>query len=104
MENRQMQQEQKGNRSRSASGSAEVQSEGKIAKFIERRTAQIPSDIFLWSAGLAIAGSLALQYYGMKKKSLFVGQWVPSLLIMGVYNKIVKVAGSDRTSAGQLLH
>ena len=26
----------------------------------------------------------------------FVGQWVPSLLLLGVYNKIVKVAGSDR--------
>ena len=27
----------------------------------------------------------------------FVGMWVPSLLLLGVYNKIVKVAGSDRT-------
>ena len=26
----------------------------------------------------------------------FVGMWVPSLLLLGVYNKIVKVAGSDR--------
>jgi hypothetical protein len=26
--------------------------------------------------------------------------WVPSLLLLGVYNKIVKVAGSDRTERG----
>jgi hypothetical protein len=30
--------------------------------------------------------------------SLFIGQWVPTLLIFGLCNKIVKVAGSDRTS------
>ena len=28
--------------------------------------------------------------------SLFLGQWAPTLLLLGVYNKIVKVAGSDR--------
>jgi hypothetical protein len=28
----------------------------------------------------------------------FVGLWVPSLLLLGLYNKIVKVAGSDRVS------
>jgi len=26
-----------------------------------------------------------------------VGMWVPSLLLLGVYNKIVKVGGSDRS-------
>jgi hypothetical protein len=28
---------------------------------------------------------------------LFVGQWVPTLLIFGLYNKLVKQLGSDRT-------
>jgi hypothetical protein len=27
--------------------------------------------------------------------SLFIGQWVPALLIFGLHNKIVKVAGSN---------
>jgi hypothetical protein len=27
--------------------------------------------------------------------SLFVGQWAPTLLILGVYNKLVKQLGSD---------
>jgi len=42
-----------------------------------------------------MAGSLALQMMGKKEQSNFVGQWAPTLLILGLYNKIVKVAGSD---------
>jgi hypothetical protein len=73
--------------------------EGRVAKTIESQTAKLPSDIFLWSAGAAIVGSLALQMMGRKATSTFVGQWAPTLLILGLYNKIVKVAGSDRASA-----
>jgi hypothetical protein len=29
-----------------------------------------------------------------------VGEWVPTILLLGVYNKIVKVAGSDRFDHG----
>ena len=43
--------------------------------------------------------SLVLQISGKKEESLFVGQWAPSFLILGVYNKLVKVAGSDRVHA-----
>ena len=69
--------------------------EGKIARTIEEQTAKLPSDVFLWAAGASIIGSLALQFSGRKHESLFVGQWAPTLLILGLYNKIVKVAGSD---------
>jgi hypothetical protein len=33
-----------------------------------------------------------------KEDSMFVGQWAAPLLLIGVYNKLVKVAGSDRIS------
>jgi hypothetical protein len=33
---------------------------------------------------------------GKKHASLFVGQWAAPFLLFGVYNKLVKVAGSDR--------
>jgi hypothetical protein len=33
---------------------------------------------------------------GKNHASLFVGDWVAPLLLFGVYNKIVKVQGSDR--------
>lgn len=69
--------------------------EGQLAKMIEEQTAKLPSDVFLWAAGGSIAASLLLQAAGAKEKSLFVGQWAPTLLILGLYNKLVKVAGSE---------
>jgi hypothetical protein len=70
-------------------------SEGSIAKMIERQTANLPSDLFLWAAGGSIVGSLILQMMGDEKKSVFVGQWAPTFLILGLYNKLVKLQGSD---------
>jgi hypothetical protein len=70
-------------------------SEGRVARAIENQTARVPSDTFLWMAGGAIAGSLALKLMGRDKDALFVGQWAPTILILGLYNKLVKVAGSD---------
>lgn len=69
--------------------------EGPVARAIEEQTAKIPSDIFLWTALGAIGVSLVLQLTGIKKKSLFVGQWVPTVLILGLYNKLVKLEGHD---------
>ena len=74
-------------------------SEGKIARGIESQTAKLPSDTFLWAAVAAMGGSLLLQSTGRKEESLFVGQWVAPFLLFGLYNKIVKVAGSDRVHA-----
>ena len=73
-------------------------SEGSVARTIEQQTAKLPSDIFLWAAGGAIAVSAFLQLSGKPKASLFLGQWVAPFLLLGVYNKIVKVAGSDQKS------
>ena len=69
--------------------------EGRVAKMIEQQTARLPSDLFLWAAGAAMVTSLVLQAGGQRERSLFIGQWAPSLLILGLYNKLVKVAGSD---------
>lgn len=71
-------------------------SEGSIARSIEECTAELPSDVFLMAAGGAVLGSLALKVAGRDHLALFVGQWVAPFLLLGVYNKIVKVAGSDR--------
>ena len=69
--------------------------EGPIARMIEEQTAKLPSDIFLWAAGGSIVGSLAFQLMGEEKKAMFVGQWAPTFLILGLYNKLVKLHGSD---------
>jgi hypothetical protein len=62
---------------------------------IEQQTARLPSDTFLWAAGASMLGSLALKSLGHEKGSLFVGQWVPTFLILGLYNKLVKLQGSE---------
>jgi len=75
------------------------QKEGPVARAIESKTAQLPSDVFLWASVGSMALSLALQISGNKKTkhlSNFIGQWAPTLLVLGLYNKIVKVAGHDR--------
>lgn len=69
--------------------------EGIVARTIEEQTAKLPSDIFLWASLGAIATSLVLQTLDKKAASLFVGQWAPTFLILGLYNKLVKVLGSD---------
>ena len=74
-------------------------SEGRVARTIEAETAKLPSDTFLWAAIAAMGGSAVLQMTGRKDASLFVGQWVAPFLLFGVYNKIVKVGGSDRVHA-----
>lgn len=75
---------------------ARQHSEGMVARGIEQQTAKLPSDLFLWAAAASIGGSLLLQSIDRKNESLFVGQWAPTFLILGLYNKLVKVAGSDR--------
>ena len=79
-----------------ATDEAHAHSEGSVARTLEGQTAKLPSDIFLWGALGSIGVSLYLEATGNTEKSRFVGQWVSPLLILGVYNKLVKVAGSDR--------
>ena len=74
-----------------------VHSEGSVAKKIEEQTAKLPSDAFLWMAVGAMTASAMLQMMGNRHVSLFVGQWAPTFLIFGLYNKLVKQLGSDRT-------
>lgn len=79
---------------------AAQQTEGALARTIEKQTAKLPSDLFLWAAIGAIGFSAYLQFTGNEEKSRFVGQWVSPFLLFGVYNKLVKVAGSDRFHEG----
>ena len=69
--------------------------EGRVARTIENQTAKLPSDTFLWAAAASILTSATLQMVGNKHASVFVGQWAPTLLILGLYNKLVKQLGSD---------
>lgn len=69
--------------------------EGPIARSIEQQTAKLPSDLFLWAALGSIGLALVLELTGHEKKANFVGHWAPTILTLGLYNKIVKLHGSD---------
>lgn len=71
------------------------QREGPIARTIEQQTAKLPSDTFLWAALGSIGLSLAFEVMGDEKKANFIGHWAPTILILGLYNKLVKLEGSD---------
>lgn len=78
------------------------QREGPVARVIESKTSRLPSDVWLWASAGSMLLSLGLQLSGNKKTkhvSNFIGQWAPTLLILGLYNKLVKVAGHDRVSS-----
>jgi len=65
--------------------------EGKLTHRIEERTSRVPSGTYL---GLAIGSmivSAAFQIAGKRETASFIGQWAPSLLVIGMYNKLVKI-------------
>lgn len=72
--------------------------ESSFTKSIEAQTSKIPSSYFLAAATGALAVSVGLAVL-QRQKGLanFVGQWVPTFLLLGIYNKIVKTHGSDAT-------
>ncbi len=69
--------------------------EGEVAKAIEQQTAKLPSDIFLWAALGSMGASLTMKLMGHKHNALFIGQWAAPFLILGLYNKLVKLEGSE---------
>jgi len=69
--------------------------EGEITKQIEYYTSQVPSGVYLSLAVASIGLSAVFHLAGRKTDSQFVGHWVPTILLLGLYNKLVKVQGSE---------
>ncbi len=69
--------------------------EGEITKQIEHYTSQVPSGVYLSLAIGSIGLSAVLHMVGRKQDAQFVGHWVPTILLLGLYNKLVKLEGSD---------
>jgi hypothetical protein len=68
--------------------------EGEIARLIEQQTAKIPSHWFLFAALGAMGVAAGLEVTGRKRGSDFVSRWPTPLLILGIYNKLVKTLGT----------
>jgi hypothetical protein len=75
-------------------------SEGRLTKMIENQTAKIPSVFFLTLglASIAVSAGIAAMGEEKRKTANFIGLWVPTILILGLYNKLVKLEGNDRYS------
>ena len=48
--------------------------------------------------------SAVLMMLGKKQAANFIGQWVPSILVMGTYNKIAKTFSAPTTRSSALRH
>jgi hypothetical protein len=69
--------------------------EGETTKMIEDYTAEIPSGVYLSLAIGSLALSVMMMLMGRRAMATFVSQLAPVILIMGLYNKLVKVEGSE---------
>jgi hypothetical protein len=72
--------------------------EDQLTASIEKVTAQVPSTVYLALALGSMAVSVGFQAAKKPHTSLFVGQWAAPFLILGIYNKLVKLHGSDGTT------
>jgi hypothetical protein len=71
--------------------------EGEFTKTVEMVTAKVPSISYLSLALGSMAVSAGLAAFTRRKDlANFIGMWVPTFMLVGIYNKIVKVEGSDR--------
>ena len=68
--------------------------EGDLTRLLEQQTAKIPSHWFLLGALGSMGVSLVLELMGRRRESRFIAQWPAPLLIMGMYNKLVKTLGT----------
>ena len=75
--------------------------EDQFTKTIESYTAAVPSTGYLAVAIGAMGLSLACQMAGRGKWGNFIAQWVPTWLVIGLYNKLVKLEGHDRFDRGR---
>ena len=66
--------------------------EGGMTRAIENQTAKLQSVHFLGLAVASMALSATLSaVFGKKQTGNFVGLWAPTILVLGLYNKIVKL-------------
>lgn len=62
----------------------------KVDEMMDRQIAKAPSNAFVLMGLGSLGLSLLLRMLGSKEGSQFIGQWVPTLMIIAVYNKMLK--------------
>ena len=79
--------------------------EGDITRQVETQTSRIPSIAFLTLAVGSMAASAGFEFFGDRRSMMarrpnigtFIGLWAPTFLLLGIYNKLVKLEGSERS-------
>jgi hypothetical protein len=70
-------------------------SEDQVTAAIEKVTSKVPSSAYLAAAVGSMVASFTFKLSKKEHAALFVGQWAAPLLLLGIYNKLVKLHGSD---------
>lgn len=81
-----------------------MKNEDVATSSIEEVTKRVPSVSFLALAIGSMVVSASLMLMNKKKWANFVGQWAPTLLILGTYNKIVKTFSAPANEAQRAQH
>ena len=79
--------------------------EAKVINRVNTQLSQVPSSFFLLLAGGVVGLSVGLAVSQKKKKwANYAGFWIPSALLFGVYNMIVKKKKINQLEHTSLLH
>lgn len=75
-------------------------------EIVEEQTKKIPNLVFLGLAGAAVVASAVLTMNKRPQLGNFIGLWVPSILLLGIYNKMVKVEDEmmDESDVNEVMH
>lgn len=88
---------------RTAKSEQKQPKEGPLTKAVEQYTARLPSMTWLSAAfGSMILSAGIATFTERKSTANFIGLWAPTLLLIGIYNKLVKLEGSDSFSKGSV--
>ena len=81
-----------------------MKNEDAVTTRVEEMTKRIPSIGFLELSIGAMALSAGLMIAGRKNWANFVGQWAPTFLVLGVYNKLVKTFSAPYDEEQRVKH
>jgi hypothetical protein len=73
--------------------------EGTVTSRMENLTSALPSSTWLVLAGGSLVGAIVLKAFRKNHTALFISGLAPTFLMIGLYNKLVKLHGSDRFSS-----
>jgi hypothetical protein len=73
----------------------EIEKSGPGRRLLRALIAKRPAHTFFALAGGAMAASLVLKTLKRDQDALFVGQWAPTLLLVGLYRKLAEASAAD---------